>query len=74
MMVSPDSAQLFSANEQAVQVVADHSEMSKIRKGQNGVYPNIRGHIKKALISTAKIVATNSANGQERSSTGHKKV
>ena len=57
MMVSPNSAQQYYLKEKCVSVDADHSQIAKIKRGQNGVYPNVKSAIKHGLISTAKIVA-----------------
>jgi hypothetical protein len=57
MMVSPDSAQQYYSKEKRVPVDADHSQLAKLKRGQNGVYPNVKSAIKHGLISTAKIMA-----------------
>lgn len=62
MMVSPDSAQQYYFREKCVPVDADHSQIAKITRGQNGVYPNVKSAIKHGLIGTAKIVATADAS------------
>jgi hypothetical protein len=57
MMVSPDSAQHYCAKEKSVSADEDHSSIAKLRKGQHGIYPNVKSAIRHGLISTAKIVA-----------------
>lgn len=57
MMVSRDSAQQFYPREKLVSADCDHSQIAKIRRGQNGIYPAVKAAVKHGLVSTAKIVA-----------------
>lgn len=57
MMVSPDSARQYYPREKLVSADCDHSEIAKIKRGQNGIYPAVKAAIKHGLVSTAKIVA-----------------
>jgi hypothetical protein len=57
MMVSRDSAQQFYPREKLVSADCDHSQISKIRRGQNGIYPAVKAAVKHGLVSTAKIAA-----------------
>ena len=41
---------------------ADHSQIARLKRGQNGVYPNVKSAIKHGLISTAKIIASADAS------------
>jgi hypothetical protein len=57
MMVSRDSAQQFYPREKLVSADCDHSQIAKIRRGQNGIYPAVKAAVKHGLVSTAKIAA-----------------
>ncbi|KFY85713.1 hypothetical protein V500_08165 [Pseudogymnoascus sp. VKM F-4518 (FW-2643)] len=57
MMVSRDSAQQFYPREKLVSADCDHSQIAKIKRGQNGIYPAVKSAVKHGLVSTAKIVA-----------------
>ncbi|OBT72109.1 hypothetical protein VF21_09192 [Pseudogymnoascus sp. 05NY08] len=57
MMVSRDSAQQFYPREKLVSADCDHSQIAKIRRGQNGIYPAVKAAVKHGLVSTARIVA-----------------
>ncbi|KFZ14209.1 hypothetical protein V501_03348 [Pseudogymnoascus sp. VKM F-4519 (FW-2642)] len=57
MMVSRDSAQQFYPREKLVSADCDHSQIAKIKRGQNGIYPAVKAAVKHGLVSTAKIVA-----------------
>jgi hypothetical protein len=57
MMVTPDSARQYYHKEKLVSADSDHSQIAKIKKGQNGIYPAIKSAIKHGLASTAEIVA-----------------
>jgi hypothetical protein len=64
MMVTPDSARQYYPKEKFVSADSDHSQIAKIRKGQNGIYPAIRSAIKHALVGTARMVAGAEANSE----------
>ena len=49
MMVSADSARLWYPRENCVACSADHSQLAKLKRGENGIYPSVRGAIKQAL-------------------------
>lgn len=57
MMVTRDSAQQFYPREKLVSVDCDHSQIAKIRRGQNGIYPAVKAAVKHGLVSTANFVA-----------------
>ncbi|OBT39216.1 hypothetical protein VE00_10383 [Pseudogymnoascus sp. WSF 3629] len=57
MMVSRDSAQQFYPREKLVSADCDHSQIAKIRRGQNGIYPAVKSAVKHGLVSTANIAA-----------------
>lgn len=56
-MVTPDSARQFYPKEKLVSADSDHSQIAKIKKGQSGIYPHVKSAVKRALVSTARIVA-----------------
>lgn len=58
MMVSSDSAHQFYSNERPIAVDKNHSEIAKIKRGENGIYPSIKSIIKRALLTNATIVAS----------------
>lgn len=57
MMVAAHSAQLFTKTERRVAADSDHSQIAKVRKGQEGIYMHIKSAIKHGLLSTAGLVA-----------------
>lgn len=57
MMVTRDSAQQFYPREKLVSADCDHSQIAKIRRGQNGIYPAVKAAVKHGLVSTANYVA-----------------
>jgi hypothetical protein len=67
-MVSPNSAQQYYSKEKLVSVDADHSQIAKLTRGENGVYPNVKSAIRHGLVSTAKIVAAADANSEPTAS------
>ena len=54
MMVYQDSAQLNFPKEKVVSCYADHSQIAKLKRGENGVYPDIKRAIKQALLLGAE--------------------
>ena len=50
MMVYQDSAQLNFPKEKVVSCYADHSQIAKLKRGENGAYPDIKRAIKQALL------------------------
>ena len=57
LMVAADSARLYTINETPVSAQSDHSEIAKLKKGQNGIFSNVKAAIKHGLRPTAEIVA-----------------
>lgn len=57
MMVTLDSARQYYPKEKLVSADSNHSQIAKIKKGQNGIYPSVKSAIKRGLVSTARIVA-----------------
>ena len=55
MMVSLDSARQWYPREQLVACNEDHSQIAKLKRGENGIYPSIRWAIKKALLSAGDL-------------------
>ena len=55
MMVSLDSARQWYPREQFVACNEDHSQIAKLKRGENGIYPSIRWAIKKALLSAGDL-------------------
>ena len=49
MMVSPDSAKQGFPLEDLVACSADHSQIAKLKRGENSIYPDVRRTIKYAL-------------------------
>ncbi|KAK8244691.1 hypothetical protein HDK90DRAFT_166251 [Phyllosticta capitalensis] len=56
-MVDRDSACLYCLGEHCHSVDANHSQIAKIKKGQAGIFPQVKSAIQSALIPTAHIVA-----------------
>lgn len=48
-MVSDDSARLFLPQEKPIAAHANHSEIAKITRGENSIYPLLKGHITSAI-------------------------
>ena len=65
MMVTLDSARQYYPKEKLVSADSDHSQIARIMKGQNGIYPSVKSAIKRGLVSTAKIVAGAGENNVE---------
>jgi hypothetical protein len=40
----------------------DHTQISKIKKGEGGIYSRIKSVVRQGLVSTARIVASVEAN------------
>lgn len=55
MMVSLDSARQWYPREKLVACNADHSQIAKLKRGENGIYPSIRFAIKQALLSAGDL-------------------
>ena len=55
MMVSSDSARQWLPRETFVACNADHSQIAKLKRGEGGIYPNVRSAIKKALHSAGDL-------------------
>ena len=53
-MVYQDSAQLNFPKEKVVSCYADHSQIAKLKRGESGVYPDIKRAIKQALLRGPK--------------------
>ena len=53
MMVLPDDAKLFYPREKLLAVNENHSQIAKVKRGEGGIYPNIRSAIKRALFGAA---------------------
>ena len=50
MMVSLDSARQWYPREEFLACNADHSQIAKLKRGENSIYPSVRWAIKKALL------------------------
>jgi len=48
-MVSQDSAKLFYPREKLLAVDENHSQIAKVKFGENGIYPDICSAISRAL-------------------------
>lgn len=55
MMVSLDSARQWYPREDFVACNADHSQIAKLKRGENSIYPSVRWAIKKALLSAGDL-------------------
>ena len=55
MMVSLDSARQWYPREEFVACNADHSQIAKLKRGENSIYPSVRWAIKKALLSAGDL-------------------
>ena len=55
MMVSPDSAILGYHHEKNIPCDTDHSKIAKIKRGQDGIYPDIISAIQKAMPSVGDL-------------------
>ncbi|KAL9133201.1 MAG: hypothetical protein Q9175_005624 [Cornicularia normoerica] len=55
MMVSLDSARQWYPREKFVACNADHSQIAKLKRGENSIYPSVRWAIKKALLSAGDL-------------------
>lgn len=54
-MVSQDSARLWFPREQAIGCDADHSQIAKIKRGESGIYPDIKRAIRQAMLSVGDL-------------------
>ena len=55
MMVSLDSARQWYPREEFVACNADHSQIAKLKRGENSIYPSVMWAIKKALLSAGDL-------------------
>ena len=55
MMVSLDSARQWYPREELLACNADHSQIAKLKRGENSIYPSVRWAIKKALLSAGDL-------------------
>jgi len=62
MMVEPNSATLGYVNETTMPAETDHSQISKLKRDEGGIYSKVKATIRKALVSTARIVASAETN------------
>ena len=51
MMVSLDSARQWYPREQLIACDADHSQIAKLKRGESGIYPDIKRAIRQAMLS-----------------------
>ena len=58
MMESLDSARQYDPKEQLVACDADHSQISKLKRGESGIYKSVRWAIKHAVLRAAEEQAT----------------
>ena len=57
-MVTPDSACLFLPRETRVSCDANHTQIAKLKRGESGIYPNVKWAIKQALLKAVEEQAT----------------
>ena len=55
MMVSLDSARQWYPREEFVACNADHTQIAKLKRGENSIYPSVRWAIQKALLSAGDL-------------------
>ena len=55
MMVSLDSARQWYPREEFVACNADHSQIAKLKRGENSIYPSVMWAIKKAFLSAGDL-------------------
>ena len=55
MMVSLDSARQWYPREKLVACNADHSQIAKLKRGESGIWPEVKGAIKKAMLSAGDL-------------------
>ena len=55
MMVPLDSARQWYPREEFVACNADHSQIAKLKRGENSIYPSVRWAIKKALLTAGDL-------------------
>lgn len=67
MMVSLDSARQWYPREQLVACNADHSQIAKLKRGENSIYPSVRWAIKKALLSAGDLYSEAKGVGHDES-------
>lgn len=58
MMVPLDSARQYYPKEKLVACDADHTQISKLKRGESSIYPSVRWVIKHAVLSAAEEQAT----------------
>ncbi|KAL8914084.1 MAG: hypothetical protein Q9171_001200 [Xanthocarpia ochracea] len=69
MMVSFDSARQYHPRERCIASDTDHSHIAKLKRGENGIYPDIRSAIKKAMLSVGDLYTE--ADGHHNLTTMH---
>ena len=69
MMVPLDSARQWYPREEFVACNADHSQIAKLKRGENSIYPSVRWAIKKALLSAGDLYSE--VKGTHHSYTQH---
>ena len=69
MMVSLDSARQWYPREEFVACNADHTQIAKLKRGENSIYPSVRWAIKKALLSAGDLYSE--AKGIRPSDSSH---
>ena len=55
MMVSQDSAKQWYPREKLVACNADHTQIAKLKRGENGIYPSVKFAIKQAMLSAGDL-------------------
>ena len=69
MMVPLDSARQWYPREEFVACNADHSQIAKLKRGENSIYPSVRWAIKKALLGAGDL--DSEVNGTHHTSLQH---
>ena len=55
MMVSLDSARQWYPREKLVACNTDHTQIAKLKRGENGIYPSVKFAIKQAMLSAGDL-------------------
>ncbi|KAL8732870.1 MAG: hypothetical protein Q9166_002471 [cf. Caloplaca sp. 2 TL-2023] len=62
MMVSLDSARIWYPGEKLIACDTDHSQIAKLKRGESGIYPDIKRAIKKAMLSVGDLYGEAAGN------------
>jgi len=60
-----NSSLMYYPKENVIYAETDHSQISRIKRGEGTIYPRIKAAIRQGLASTARIVASVEANSEQ---------